>query len=98
MVDGLNYIEKQYMYQLMSTVQLPGSRTFDSQILIHSCTPKHDVNLAKYFQKHMSIDDHKNGVIDQGKYREIYSKRKWTDRQYHVQGKADVPHKYVNFL
>ena len=29
-VDGLNTIDKRYMYQLMSNVQLPGSRTFDS--------------------------------------------------------------------
>ena len=27
-VDGLNAIDKHYMYQLMSTVQLPGSKTF----------------------------------------------------------------------
>ena len=27
-VDGLNSIDKRYMYQLMSTVQLPGSKRF----------------------------------------------------------------------
>ena len=46
-VDGLNTIYKGCMYQLMSNVQLPGSKTFDSQILMHSCTPKKDVSLAK---------------------------------------------------
>ena len=40
LVDGLNDIDKQYMYQLMSNLQLPGSRIFDSQIIMHSCTPK----------------------------------------------------------
>ena len=40
MVDGLNAIEKSYVYQLMSNVQLTGSRTSDSQILMHSCTLK----------------------------------------------------------
>ena len=39
-VDGINSIYKCYMYQLISTVQLPRSKTFDSQILTHSCTPK----------------------------------------------------------
>ena len=39
-VDGLNYIDKQYIYQSMSNVQLPVSKTFDSQIIMHSCTPK----------------------------------------------------------
>ena len=46
-VDGLNSIDKRYMYQLMSNVKLPGSKTFDSQILMHYCTPKHYVSLAK---------------------------------------------------
>ena len=29
-VDGLNYIDKRYIYQCMPTVQLPGSIIFDS--------------------------------------------------------------------
>ena len=37
-VDGLNYFNKHYIYQLMSKVQLPGSVRFDSQIKIHTCT------------------------------------------------------------
>ena len=37
----------------------------------------------------------KHGVIDQGKYRKISIKRKWTDREYHVQDNADVAHKDV---
>ena len=76
MVDGLNYIEKKYMYQLMSTVQLPGSRTFDSQILMYSCTPKNYVSLDKEPQKNMSKDDRKHGVTDQLKYRKTSSRRK----------------------
>ena len=39
-VDVINVIDKRYIYQLMYNVQLPVSRTFDSQILMHSCTPK----------------------------------------------------------
>ena len=56
---------------------------------------KKDVSLAKEFQKHLSKDDCKHGVIDQGKYRKISSKRKWTDREYYVQDNADVAHKDV---
>ena len=41
----------------------------------------------------MSKEHRKNGVIDQGKYRKRASKRKWTDREYHVQDNADVAHK-----
>ena len=47
MVGGLNSIDKLYIYQLMSNIQLPGSKTFDSQILMHSCTPENYVSLAK---------------------------------------------------
>ena len=56
-VDGLNAIAMRYMYQFMSNVQLLGSRTFDSQILMHSCTPKNDVSMAKELQKHLSKGD-----------------------------------------
>ena len=37
-VDGLNAVDKCYIYQLMSKVQLPGSIRFDSQIKIHTGT------------------------------------------------------------
>ena len=46
-VNVLNDIDKQYIYQFMSNVQLSGSETFNSQIIMHSCTPKNDVSLAK---------------------------------------------------
>ena len=37
-VDGINAIEKRYIYQLMSNIQLTGSKSFDSQALMHSST------------------------------------------------------------
>ena len=43
----------------------------------------------------MSKEHRKHGVIDQGKYSKRASKRKWTDREYHIQDNADVAHKYV---
>ena len=46
-VDGLNAVDKYYIYQLMSKVQLPGSIRFDSQIKIHTGTEKKDVSLAR---------------------------------------------------
>ena len=52
-VYGINAIDKSYMYQLMSTVQLPGSKMFEKQIIIHSCTQKMDFSLAKEFQKNI---------------------------------------------
>ena len=51
--------------------------------------------MAKQFQKHISKENHKHGVIDQGKYRKRASKRKWMDRYYHVQDNAGFTYKYV---
>ena len=47
MVDVLNAVDKRYIYQLMSKVQLPGSVRFDSQIKMHTGTENKDVSLAK---------------------------------------------------
>ena len=69
MVDELNAVDKRYIYQLMSKVQLPGSIRFDSQIKIHTGTEKKDVILAKEFKDNLEGEHRKNGVIDQGKSR-----------------------------
>ena len=79
----------------MYNVKLTRSKTFDSKILMHSCTENNDVSLAKKFQKHMSKDHRKYRVTDEGKYRKISSKRKWTYREYNVQDNDDVSHKEV---
>ena len=49
-------------------------------------------------QKHLSKEHQKHGVIDQGKYSKRSSKRKLTDREYHVQDNADVAHKYFRMF
>ena len=67
LVDGINAVYKRYMYQLISTVQLPGSIRFDSHIQIHTVTQKYDVSLAKEFQEHLKKNHRKDGVIDEGK-------------------------------
>ena len=46
-VYGFNAIDKRNIYVLMSNVKIPVSKTFDSQIIIHSCTQNNDVSLAK---------------------------------------------------
>ena len=79
----------------MYNVLLSGSKTFDSQILMHSWAPKNDVSLAKGLQKYLSKEHHKHGFIEKGKYREIFIERKCTDRKYHVQDNANFSHKDV---
>ena len=39
-VDGINAVDKRYIYQLMPKVQLTGSIRFDSQIKMHTGTEK----------------------------------------------------------
>ena len=68
-VDGINAVDKLYIYQLISKVQLPGSIRFDSQIKIHTGTGNKDASLAKEFKDHLEGEHHKNGVIDQEKSR-----------------------------
>ena len=52
-VDGLNAVDKRYIYQLMSKVQLPGSIRFYSQIKINTGTEKKDLSLAREFKNHL---------------------------------------------
>ena len=62
---------------------------------MHSCTENNDVSLAKQFQKNLSKEHRKHGVIDQGEYRKRLGKRKWTDREHRVQDNADFSQKEV---
>ena len=94
-VDGLNAIDKRYIYQLISNVKLPGSKLFDSHMQMHTSTQNSDASIAKELQQHMSNENSQNCVIDQGKYKIIFSERKWTDRDYHVQDNANVAQKYL---
>ena len=75
MVDGLNAVDKRYIYQLMSKIQLPGSVRFDSQIKIHTGTENKDVSLAKEFKDHLEGEHRQNGAIDQGKPRKRFMKK-----------------------
>ena len=52
-VEVINSVNNIYIYQLMSTVQLPGSNIFDSQMQMHTGNQKYDVSLAKEFQQHL---------------------------------------------
>ena len=67
-------------------------------MIMHTGTRTYDVSLSIEFQKHLSTAAYKHGVIDQGKYKKWASKRKWTEREYHVQENDDIAHKYVNIF
>ena len=64
-VDRLNAVDKRYIYQLMSKVQLTGSVRFDSQIKMHTVTENKDESLAKELKDHLEGEHRQNGAIDQ---------------------------------
>ena len=68
-VDGINFIEKRFLFKLISTVQIPGEKGYDTKMVIHTGIRTSDVSLSSEFQKHMSTVTRKYGVIDQGKYK-----------------------------
>ena len=81
----------------MSTVQLPGAKWYDKQMVMHTGYCSSDVSLAREFQKHLSSAIRKHGVIFQVKLKRA-SKLKWTTMEYLFQNDAYVAHKYVNMF
>ena len=71
-VDGLNSVDKSYIYQLMYKVQVPGSVRFDSQIKVHTGTENKNVSLAQEFKDHLEEKHRQNVAIDQGKFKKIF--------------------------
>ena len=53
----------------MATVQLPGSKRFDTQISVHTVTKNTDVSLAQEFQKRWPNKSRKRVIIDHGKHK-----------------------------
>ena len=97
-VDRLNDVDKRYIYQLMSKVQLPGSVRFDSQIKMHTGTENKYVSLAHEFKNNLEEEHLQNGVIDQGKPGKGFMEIKWIERKYHVQDNAAVELKDLKFI
>ena len=94
-VDVLNAVDKCYIYQLMSKVQLPGSVIFDSQIKMRTGTENKDVGLSHELKNNLEEEHRQNGAIDQGKPRKGFMEIKRTERKYHIQDNADVELKDV---
>ena len=53
-VDGLIATYKRFIFHLMETVKLPGSKCFDTQMEVHTVTQNTDVSLSQKLQKHLS--------------------------------------------
>ena len=48
-VDGLNAIEKRFVFHIMTPLQLPCSKWVDTKMLVHTATKKTDESLEILF-------------------------------------------------
>ena len=53
-VYGMNSTDKNFIFNIMATFQLPGSKRFDTQLAVHTAIQNTDVSLAQEFQKQSS--------------------------------------------
>ena len=74
-VDVLNSTDKRFIFRMMDTVQIPGSKRFDTQMSVHIATQNTDVSLAQDLQKHLSNESRKCGIIYHGKHKISSSKK-----------------------
>ena len=52
---------------MMETVPILGSKQFDAKMAVHIVTQNTEVSLALKFQKHLSNESRKHGIIDNGR-------------------------------
>ena len=64
---GLNAIYKRFLFQLLATVQFPGAKNHDTQMVMYTGTCTSDISLAIKFQNNLSDVAHKHGLIEQDK-------------------------------
>ena len=58
----------------MTTVQLPGTAAYESQMSIHSSNLNTDICLSRELKKHLSEPTHTPGVRYHGEYIKLSSK------------------------
>ena len=54
-VDSLNNADKRFISILMSNVKLLSAAWYDTQMAMKTSTPKYNINIARGFQKRLSL-------------------------------------------
>ena len=67
--DGLNATYKRLILHLMANFQLPGNERFDTQMKLHTATKNTDMSSALEFQKYLSNESRKPGILDNRKHK-----------------------------
>ena len=70
-VDEINVTEKKFIPMLMENLQFLCSKGYDEHAEMHITTQNEDISITKELKKHLSNITKKNGVIDQGKYKNV---------------------------
>ena len=78
---------------LMTTVQLPGTEAYESQMAMHTSTANTDIILERVYQKHLSDPTQAHGLLDHSKDIKLASKQKCNNMDYRV-NKAKTCHTY----
>ena len=76
-------------------MQLPGTATHDSHMVMHTTMSNTYISLVRVFQKYISEPTRAHLLIDNIKDRKQASKRKWTEHDYYIQDRKYVQQKYV---
>ena len=97
----MNATNKIPTFHLTATLQLPGSKRFDTKMGFHTETQDTDVSLALEFKNNLANKSRKHGIIDIGEKQKRSSKQNWINREHnkyveHQDVKYIVPQ--TNFL
>ena len=74
-VDVLNYTYKRFIFQLMDTIQLPGSEHFDTWIVAYTAIQITYISSAPEFQRHLSNALWRHNILDHDKHKNKSSKK-----------------------
>ena len=88
----LNSTEKRFLSMVMKNVQLPGAASYDTQIEIHTSTQNYDMIISRELKILLSDPSRKNGVIDKGKYRKLFSQQNCNEHKHHFQDRNYFTH------
>ena len=78
-VYGLKDTEESFLSMLITTVQLPGESTNNSQFAMYTSNINTYIIIEMGCQKHISDPTRAHGLVDHGKDRGKVSKRKWME-------------------
>ena len=88
---SLNDTCKRFIFHLTATVQIPGSKWFDTQMKVQTATQNTAVSLAQKFQIYLPNKSRKHDNKDNGKHKKVKQQKVYKHGD-HMQHNQDVEH------